>query len=168
MQKSTPIGINAHEDDYETTPLLSLRNHNTAIQKHRVRRALTVSTQKMPEKIRRGHHFSFKKGDLVEKVQFQTPEKRFIVVGLGFKCRVFNCFDHMWTFLSTTFKQQHHYESLWVDIQQSAQDEDMAKIEKRFGLHPLTTEDIETHDTGEKWEVFPDYFYVRNFYFTYN
>ena len=66
MQKSPPIGINTHDDDYETTPLLSLRQNT--VQKHRVRRALTVSTQKMPEKIRRGHHFSFKKGDLVEKV----------------------------------------------------------------------------------------------------
>lgn len=29
-----------------------------------------------------------------------------------------------------------------------------------FNIHPLTTEDIQTHDTREKCEVFPNYFFV--------
>ncbi len=29
-----------------------------------------------------------------------------------------------------------------------------------FGIHPLTTEDIQTQDTREKCEVFPNYYFI--------
>lgn len=50
--------------------------------------------------------------------------------------------------------------SIWIDIQNPSI-ADMKMIEKYFGLHPLTTEDIINSDqTGEKWELFSDYMFV--------
>jgi Mg2+ and Co2+ transporter CorA len=50
-------------------------------------------------------------------------------------------------------------EPVWIDVQNPSIS-DMKMMEKFFGLHPLTTEDIINLDTGEKWELFSEYMFV--------
>ena len=49
--------------------------------------------------------------------------------------------------------------TFWLDINLPTPSE-MALIGRIFGIHPLTIEDIQTSDTREKCEVFPNYYFV--------
>lgn len=47
----------------------------------------------------------------------------------------------------------------WLDVNLPTANE-MNLLGKIFGIHPLTIEDIQTEDTREKCEVFPNYYFV--------
>ncbi|KAL4255589.1 CorA metal ion transporter (MIT) family protein [Pleurotus pulmonarius] len=47
----------------------------------------------------------------------------------------------------------------WLDIN-SPTDEEMKMLSKVFGIHPLTTEDIQMEETREKIELFRNYYFV--------
>ncbi|KAJ3318576.1 CorA metal ion transporter, partial [Blyttiomyces sp. JEL0837] len=47
----------------------------------------------------------------------------------------------------------------WIDVCDPTTAE-MASLTKTFGIHPLTTEDVQTQDTREKCEVFPNYNFI--------
>ncbi|KAJ3210007.1 CorA metal ion transporter [Dinochytrium kinnereticum] len=47
----------------------------------------------------------------------------------------------------------------WLDVC-GASHAEMQTLTKVFGIHPLTTEDIETEDTREKCELFPSYYFI--------
>ena len=47
----------------------------------------------------------------------------------------------------------------WIDVCQPTTEE-MNMFTRIFGIHPLTTEDIQTDDTREKCEVFPNYYFI--------
>ncbi|KAH9276473.1 hypothetical protein BSLG_007950 [Batrachochytrium salamandrivorans] len=47
----------------------------------------------------------------------------------------------------------------WLDVCQPTSAE-MASISRAFGIHPLTSEDIQTPDTREKCEVFNKYYFI--------
>ena len=58
-------------------------------------------------------------------------------------------------FSQSEFLQQRY----WVDICNPTS-EQLELLEKSFGFHPLTTEDILTSGTREKQEEYPNYLYV--------
>lgn len=47
----------------------------------------------------------------------------------------------------------------WADVYKPNM-ETLMRLEKAFGFHPLTTEDIHTLTTREKMEIYPKYLYV--------
>ncbi|KAJ5624820.1 hypothetical protein N7510_001129 [Penicillium lagena] len=47
----------------------------------------------------------------------------------------------------------------WLDIH-DATDQDIASVAQTLSIHPLTAENIATRDTGEKVEVFPNYYLI--------
>ncbi|EFC47045.1 predicted protein [Naegleria gruberi] len=49
--------------------------------------------------------------------------------------------------------------SFWIDCQQSSAD-DIHTLQKYFGIHSLTSEDMINNDSGEKWEVFDNYMFM--------
>jgi Mg2+ and Co2+ transporter CorA len=115
--------------------------------------------------------------DIRKKVDFHQYGKRFILVGLHYECHTFKTLKEMILHVRreldpnnlhanddvlSTFAgalSQYQQDPIWIDIQNPSI-ADMKMLQKYFGLHPLTTEDIINSDTGEKWELFSDYMFV--------
>ncbi|KAJ3085866.1 CorA metal ion transporter [Quaeritorhiza haematococci] len=64
-------------------------------------------------------------------------------------------FKHMDKPVSEILKSAH----FWINVCDPTHGE-INLICKIFGVHPLTAEDIQTHDTREKCEVFPCYYFI--------
>ncbi|KAL0488169.1 metal ion transporter [Acrasis kona] len=149
MSKDIADTLNALSDEMETAPLLQKQKKK----KFGLTLPIPIKSYSLLDDENEieddGHH-----------TQLADSGKRFIVVGLGGSCNIYQEFDHMWNFLSHSIKKKRTPEqTIWIDIQDPSA-KDMKKIEKRFSLHPLTAEDIVSKDTGEKWEFFSKYLFI--------
>jgi Mg2+ and Co2+ transporter CorA len=90
-----------------------------------------------------------------------------MVIGLDRRCRIYQNLMTCWNDLATRMRRrrrrceetQLEHEPIWIDVQAPSHT-DIKMMEKIFGLHPLTIEDITTRELHEKWETFDDYFYA--------
>jgi Mg2+ and Co2+ transporter CorA len=115
--------------------------------------------------------------DMRKTVDFHQYGKRCIIVGYNEECYAFKRLSELIEHVKKDVQQEekdkndtmaviHHlndftkHSPVWIDIQ-CPSNNDLKIMEKYFGLHPLTSEDILVNtELNEKWENFKDYMYV--------
>jgi magnesium transporter len=102
--------------------------------------------------------------DIRAHVTFHGHGKRFITVGVKQECQMFDTFEEWLRYISPFINNKERnsisfQESVWIDVN-CPSSEELKRMEKLFLFHPLTTEDIESTNTTEKWDTFTNYTYV--------
>ncbi|KAL0480487.1 metal ion transporter [Acrasis kona] len=108
--------------------------------------------------------------DVIDVLDYVVGDKaidgyRILCIGLNYESRIFHDFEAFWAHTKTTYRRRiaagikERSEPVWIDLQASTT-EQINRFQHLFCFHPLTTEDVSSEDTQEKWEEFDDYIYA--------
>lgn len=110
--------------------------------------------------------------DIRRKIDFHDYGTRYMLIGLNHECHAFLSLHHLLRYIESeastvpnrSIKQflNESETTVWIDVQKPSHT-DMQIMEKSFGIHPLTSEDImlgQQESCSEKWEMFAEYMFV--------